>query len=200
MSVPTRHRRLRPKCVAWSDRAKGVRGEAEAVHERSSRHFARCDAARTGRNAPDRKARRRHRAQAGVARAAQRAPRAVTNTIRLLGQCRRRDRRPRRYGLRHAAVGLFEPLRSAGRLVGTMALPGDVRRARGHANIRGLCYKASHAGGRPMKLADPTLLKSQCLIDGAWVGEGVDAIKNPATGALIAKIPRFGHAETVLAI
>src|SRR5271166_2931289 len=51
-----------------------------------------------------------------------------------------------------------------------------------------------------MKLADPTLLKSQCLIDGAWVGDGVDAIHNPATGALIAKVPRFGHAETVRAI
>ena len=51
-----------------------------------------------------------------------------------------------------------------------------------------------------MKLADPTLLKHQCLIDGAWVGEGVDAIHNPATGALIAKVPRFGYAETVRAI
>ena len=51
-----------------------------------------------------------------------------------------------------------------------------------------------------MKLADPTLLKHQCLIDGAWVGEGVDAIHNPATGALIAKVPRFGHADTVGAI
>ncbi len=51
-----------------------------------------------------------------------------------------------------------------------------------------------------MKLADPTLLKRQCLIDGAWVGEAVDAIHNPATGALIAKVPRFGHAETVRAI
>ena len=50
-----------------------------------------------------------------------------------------------------------------------------------------------------MKLADPTLLKHQCLIDGAWVGEGVDAIHNPATGALIAKVPRFGYAETVRA-
>ena len=52
----------------------------------------------------------------------------------------------------------------------------------------------------PMKLADPTLLKHQCLIDGAWVGEGVDAIHSPATGALIAKVPRFGHSETVRAI
>ena len=51
-----------------------------------------------------------------------------------------------------------------------------------------------------MKLTDPTLLKSQCLIGGAWVGEGVDGIHNPATGALIAKVPRFGHAETVSAI
>src|SRR5208283_1633300 len=51
-----------------------------------------------------------------------------------------------------------------------------------------------------MKLADPTLLKSQCLIDGKWVGAGVDPIHNPATGALIAKVPRFGHAEAVSAI
>ena len=51
-----------------------------------------------------------------------------------------------------------------------------------------------------MKLADPTLLKSQCLADGAWVGDGIDAIENPATGALIAKVPRFGVDETVRAI
>src|SRR5271165_2820438 len=51
-----------------------------------------------------------------------------------------------------------------------------------------------------MKLADPTLLKSQCLIDGAWVGDGVDPIVNPATGALIAKVPRFGHTDAVGAI
>jgi succinate-semialdehyde dehydrogenase / glutarate-semialdehyde dehydrogenase len=51
-----------------------------------------------------------------------------------------------------------------------------------------------------MKLADPTLLKDKCLVDGKWVGEGVDAIRNPATGALIAKVPRFGHAEAVRSI
>src|ERR1700684_2592936 len=51
-----------------------------------------------------------------------------------------------------------------------------------------------------MKLADPTLLKSQCLVDGKWVGAGVDPIDNPATGELIAKVPRFGHAEAVGAI
>ena len=51
-----------------------------------------------------------------------------------------------------------------------------------------------------MKLADPTLLKSQCLIDGKWVGEGVDPIDNPATGKPIARVPRFGHAEAIGAI
>ena len=48
-----------------------------------------------------------------------------------------------------------------------------------------------------MQLADPSLLKDQCLIDGKWVGEGVDEIRNPATGALIASVPRFGFDETV---
>jgi succinate-semialdehyde dehydrogenase/glutarate-semialdehyde dehydrogenase len=51
-----------------------------------------------------------------------------------------------------------------------------------------------------MKLADPTLLKDKCLIDGKWIGDGVDPIRNPATGALIAKVPRFSHAEAVDAI
>ena len=46
-----------------------------------------------------------------------------------------------------------------------------------------------------MKLADPTLLKDKCLIDGKWVGEGVDAIHNPATGEPIAEVPRFGEKD-----
>ncbi len=51
-----------------------------------------------------------------------------------------------------------------------------------------------------MKLSDKSLLKTQCLVDGAWIGEGREDIRNPATGALIAKVPRFGHSETVRAI
>jgi succinate-semialdehyde dehydrogenase / glutarate-semialdehyde dehydrogenase len=51
-----------------------------------------------------------------------------------------------------------------------------------------------------MNLSDSSLLRSQCLIDGAWVGEGVDAIDNPATGAPIARVPRLGEAETTRAI
>jgi succinate-semialdehyde dehydrogenase / glutarate-semialdehyde dehydrogenase len=51
-----------------------------------------------------------------------------------------------------------------------------------------------------VKQLDPALLQSRCLIDGAWVGEGVDAVNNPATGALIARVPRFGAAEATQAV
>ena len=51
-----------------------------------------------------------------------------------------------------------------------------------------------------LKLNDPSLLKSQCLLDGAWIGEGVDPIDNPATGAVLAKVPRCGEAETTAAV
>ncbi|MGO8835151.1 MAG: NAD-dependent succinate-semialdehyde dehydrogenase [Roseiarcus sp.] len=51
-----------------------------------------------------------------------------------------------------------------------------------------------------MKPLDPSLLKSQCLIDGVWVGDGVDPVHNPATGALLARVPRFGAAEATRAV
>ncbi|MBV1708149.1 MAG: NAD-dependent succinate-semialdehyde dehydrogenase [Hyphomicrobiales bacterium] len=51
-----------------------------------------------------------------------------------------------------------------------------------------------------MKLADPTLLKNQCLIDGQWRGTPHDAITNPATGATVAKVPNFGAGEAGEAI
>lgn len=51
-----------------------------------------------------------------------------------------------------------------------------------------------------MKLADPNLLKSQCLINGEWRGEPVDPVTNPATGARLGAVPRFGAAETTEAV
>ena len=51
-----------------------------------------------------------------------------------------------------------------------------------------------------MKLADPTLLKTQCYVDGRWTGTPERAITNPATGETIAKVPVFGAAETRAAI
>jgi succinate-semialdehyde dehydrogenase / glutarate-semialdehyde dehydrogenase len=44
-----------------------------------------------------------------------------------------------------------------------------------------------------MKLADPSLLKDRRLVDGKRVGEGTRPIANPATGAVLAKTPRFGR-------
>jgi succinate-semialdehyde dehydrogenase/glutarate-semialdehyde dehydrogenase len=54
-----------------------------------------------------------------------------------------------------------------------------------------------------LQLKDPTLLKSACLIDGAWVdaddGGTIDVI-NPASGVLVGRVPRMGAAETHRAI
>ena len=51
-----------------------------------------------------------------------------------------------------------------------------------------------------LELADPALLRTQALVGGAWSGDGVDAIRDPATGATIARVPRLGAAETVRAV
>ena len=51
-----------------------------------------------------------------------------------------------------------------------------------------------------MQLNDPSLLRSQWLIDGAWLGEGVLPIKNPASGELLAHVPNGGAAEATLAV
>lgn len=39
----------------------------------------------------------------------------------------------------------------------------------------------------------PSLIKQQAFIDGQWVGEGVDAIVNPATGQTISHVPHLGQ-------
>ncbi|WP_237152609.1 NAD-dependent succinate-semialdehyde dehydrogenase [Oryzibacter oryziterrae] len=51
-----------------------------------------------------------------------------------------------------------------------------------------------------LALKDPTLLIPRCYVNGAWVGEGTVDVTNPATGAVIAKVPNFGAAETSAAI
>ena len=52
-----------------------------------------------------------------------------------------------------------------------------------------------------MKLNDKSLLKEQCYINGEWVGaeETID-VTNPATGEVIATVPKMGAAETRKAI
>jgi len=49
-------------------------------------------------------------------------------------------------------------------------------------------------------LKDPSLLVSQCFIDGAFVGDGVDPVENPATGEELARVPRFAVAEAKSAV
>ncbi|MFZ3033031.1 MAG: NAD-dependent succinate-semialdehyde dehydrogenase [Parvibaculum sp.] len=52
------------------------------------------------------------------------------------------------------------------------------------------------------RLKDQTLLKTQCYIDGAWVGDNKTGIEvtDPATGELIVTIPSLGAAETRTAL
>ncbi len=51
-----------------------------------------------------------------------------------------------------------------------------------------------------MKLADPTLLRDQCYVDGAWIGKGTDPVENPATGEILAKVPHLGKDEALAAV
>ena len=46
-----------------------------------------------------------------------------------------------------------------------------------------------------MRLKDPSLLRTQNLIGGQWRGDGTSEIRNPATGALLAKVPYGGAAS-----
>lgn len=51
-----------------------------------------------------------------------------------------------------------------------------------------------------INLNDLSLLKSQCHVDGAWFGDEVDTVENPATGEVLAKVPRLGAEETTAAV
>ncbi len=54
-----------------------------------------------------------------------------------------------------------------------------------------------------LKLKDPTLLRQQCYVDGAWIdadGGGKVEVTNPATGEVLGTVPNLGAAETRRAI
>jgi succinate-semialdehyde dehydrogenase/glutarate-semialdehyde dehydrogenase len=61
----------------------------------------------------------------------------------------------------------------------------------------------SQTAGRAVPLADAALFRTRAYIDGSWVdadsGETFE-VRNPATGALLAEVPRCGAAETRRAI
>src|SRR6201986_4603134 len=50
------------------------------------------------------------------------------------------------------------------------------------------------------RLKDPSLLREQCYIDGAWVGTPSFAVNNPATGIELAKIAQLGADDTTKAV
>src|SRR5262245_43009949 len=51
-------------------------------------------------------------------------------------------------------------------------------------------------------LADQTLFRQACYIDGAWTGEPAATIDvdNPAAGEIVGSVPKLGRAETRTAI
>ena len=51
-----------------------------------------------------------------------------------------------------------------------------------------------------MQLSDTSLLRSQCYINGEWVGDGGFDVTNPATGEVITSVPRFGADEARQAV
>ena len=54
-----------------------------------------------------------------------------------------------------------------------------------------------------MKLFDPALLRSQAHVGGAWIDADAGAtcaVRDPATGEEIARVPRLGAAETRRAV
>ena len=51
-----------------------------------------------------------------------------------------------------------------------------------------------------MRLNDPALFRSQNLVNGDWRGEGMSEIRNPATGALLAKVPHGGAEQAKAAV
>jgi succinate-semialdehyde dehydrogenase / glutarate-semialdehyde dehydrogenase len=51
-----------------------------------------------------------------------------------------------------------------------------------------------------LTLKDPTLLKSQCYVNGSWIGTGKNVVDNPATGEELARVPSLGAADAVAAV
>jgi succinate-semialdehyde dehydrogenase/glutarate-semialdehyde dehydrogenase len=50
------------------------------------------------------------------------------------------------------------------------------------------------------RLKDPSLLRDQCFIDGAWTGTPSFPVNNPATGVELAKVPQMNAADTTQAV
>jgi succinate-semialdehyde dehydrogenase/glutarate-semialdehyde dehydrogenase len=59
----------------------------------------------------------------------------------------------------------------------------------------------AQAGLPAFPLKDPKLFRTQCYVDGQWIGSAQTlAVRNPATGAVLASVPKLGAEETRRAI
>src|SRR5467141_3411928 len=50
------------------------------------------------------------------------------------------------------------------------------------------------------RLKDPSLLREQCYIDGAWTGTPANPVTNPVNGVELAKVPKMSTAEATQAV
>src|SRR5665213_4141722 len=62
--------------------------------------------------------------------------------------------------------------------------------------------RAAHGSAPSLRdrLKDPSLLRDQCFIDGAWTGTPSRPVTNPVNGVELAKIPVMSTAETTQAV
>lgn len=51
-----------------------------------------------------------------------------------------------------------------------------------------------------LNLKTPQLLRSQCLVDGQWIGASATPILNPASGETLVRVPDFGAGEAEAAV
>ncbi|MBB5751390.1 NAD-dependent succinate-semialdehyde dehydrogenase [Prosthecomicrobium pneumaticum] len=51
-----------------------------------------------------------------------------------------------------------------------------------------------------LALKDPSLIREQCFVDGRWIGTGATEVTDPATGAVLARVPHFGASEATAAV
>ncbi len=65
---------------------------------------------------------------------------------------------------------------------------------------RDLLWRKRGRRERTMQQKTHTLIKDQCLIGGDWTGEPALDVLNPATGAVVGRVPNLGAAETRAAI
>src|SRR5262245_43494863 len=69
-----------------------------------------------------------------------------------------------------------------------------------HRCGRESCTASSLAWRTPMDKRVISLLKTQCYVDGRWVGEPKLSVTNPATGEEVAKVPLMSAEDTRKAV